>query len=472
MRIKKLELKNFARFENLAIDFAPQDETQGNVTVFIGNNGSGKTALLKSLALSLSWLVARIERERGSGSPISELDITNGTGFAQISLTVEEQGKAFQWTLTKTAKGRKKKIESFLSDTSKLADVYRTEFTENNNASFPLIIYYPVERGVFSKVSLKIKIKNFLHEYNQLDGYKNTFSNNIDFDDFFEWFRQRTDIEDEDVLEKSELIMETLSNLMEYSSNSEETKDIHHFELAQKSKLEYEALKETANRGDIQLKAVRDAIGLFISDFSKLRLAYKPRLRMLVDKNGVNKPLDILQLSQGEKSLMALVGDIARRLAIMNPALENPLHGEGVVMIDEIDMHLHPKWQRSIVQSLQNTFPNCQFILTTHSPAVISDSPNLLVYELNDGEVTQLPNLYGMDVNMVLLQEMDTEVRNSQIEQQLNDLFNTIQVRELDSAKEKLIQLEKLLPMNNSDLLKARLLLRKMELRHAQNQQK
>jgi hypothetical protein len=52
---------------------------------------------------------------------------------------------------------------------------------------------------------------------------------------------------------------------------------------------------------------------------------------------------------------------------------------------------------------------------------VISDSPNLLVYELNDGEVTQLPNLYGMDVNMVLLQEMDTEVRNTQIEQQLNE---------------------------------------------------
>ena len=57
----------------------------------------------------------------------------------------------------------------------------------------------------------------------------------------------------------------------------------------------------------------------------------------------------MLQLSQGEKSLMALVGDIARRLAMMNPMLENPLNGEGIVLIDEVDMHLHPTWQRTII---------------------------------------------------------------------------------------------------------------------------
>jgi predicted ATP-binding protein involved in virulence len=351
-----------------------------------------------------------------------------------------------------------------------LADIYRSDFTENNQTSFPLIAYYPVERGVFSKISLKIN--NFLHEYNQLDGYKNTFSSNIAFDDFFEWFRQRSDIEDEIELEKIPNILEKFSSALEQGFKAQDTGDIQYFKLAKDYELQAKELeKEIENGLDPKLRAVRNAISLFMSNFSNLRVMYRPRLRMLVDKKGTDKPLDILQLSQGEKSLMALVGDIARRLAIMNPALENQLHGKGVVMIDEIDMHLHPKWQRSIVQNLQNTFPNCQFILTTHSPAVISDSPNLLVYELNDGEVTQLPNLYGMDVNMVLLQEMDTEVRNAQIEQQLNDLFNTIQIRELDSAKEKLIQLEKLLPMNNSDLLKARLLLRKMELRHAQNQQ-
>lgn len=468
MQIKRLELKNFARFEELIIDFAPQHDAQGNVTVFIGNNGSGKTALLKSLALSLSWLVARIERERGSGSPISELDISNGTNFSQISLTVEEQGKAFQWALAKTAKGKKSKAESSLTDTTKLADIYRTQFTENNKASFPLIIYYPVERAVLD-VPLKIRTK---HNFSQLDGYDNSLSQGVDFRRFFEWFRDREDADNENLRIFWSLDDTTIPILNTLTS----------FE-------ELDAFWE--GKRDKQLSVVRKAIFSFMPEFYNLRIERKPRLRMIATKKMIVSPLevvqlsdgrrgevfrpehlDILQLSQGEKSLMALVGDIARRLAMMNPALENPLHGEGVVLIDEVDMHLHPNWQRSIVQNLQKTFPNCQFILTTHSPAVISDSPNLLVYELNDGEVTQLPNLYGMDVNMVLLQEMDTGVRNSQIEQQLNDLFNTIQLRELDSAKEKLIHLEKLLPINNSDLLKARLLLRKMELRHAENQQK
>lgn len=450
MQIKRLELKNFARFEELIINFAPQNETLGNVTVFIGNNGSGKTALLKSLALSLSWLVARIERERGSGSPISELDISNETHFAQISLTVEEQGKAFQWTLAKIAKGKKSKAESSLTDTIKLADIYRSQFTENNAASFPLIIYYPVERVVLD-VPLKIRTK---HNFEQLDGYDNSLSQGVDFRRFFEWFRDREDIENENSSKISRLDDEALSELLAKLKSIEKIRSF------------FEKVK------DKQLNAVRNAINLFMPEFFYLRIERKPRLRMMVNKKFPSIPLDVLQLSQGEKSLMALVGDIARRLAMMNPALENPLHGEGVVLIDEIDMHLHPKWQRSIVQNLQNTFPNCQFILTTHSPAVISDSPNLLVYELNDGEVNQIDNLYGMDVNMVLLQGMDAEIRNAQVQQQLDDLLNTIQLQDLNSAKQKLAELERQIPSDNLELIKARLLLRKMELRHAQNQQK
>lgn len=451
MKIKQLELKNFARFKELAIDFAPQNEAQGNVTVFIGNNGAGKTALLKSLALSLSWLVARIERERGSGSPINELDVSNGAGFAQISLTAEENNQTFHWSLAKTTKGKKSKAESSLTDTTKLADVYRSQFTENSKASFPLIIYYPVERVVLD-VPLKIRTK---HSFEQLDGYDNSLQG-VDFRRFFEWFRDREDTENE----------------IKNNWDSEIYKELEKIDQTKEHDLgRYFELHKGHLYKDIQLTAVRDAISLFMPDFFNLRIQRKPRLKMVVDK-GYSNTLDVLQLSQGEKSLMALVGDIARRLAMMNPALENPLHGEGVVMIDEVDLHLHPKWQRSIVQNLQNTFPNCQFILTTHSPAVISDSPNLRGYELNDGEVSQLPNLYGMDVNQVLLQEMDTDVRNAQVQQQLDELLNTIQLQELESAKEKLTQLEKQLPIDNLELIKARLLLRKMELRHAQNQQK
>jgi predicted ATP-binding protein involved in virulence len=91
---------------------------------------------------------------------------------------------------------------------------------------------------------------------------------------------------------------------------------------------------------------------------------------MTITKQG--QELIINQLSDGEKCLLAMVGDLARRLAIANPSLPDPLQGSGVVLIDEIELHLHPKWQREIIPALTRTFPNCQFIVTTHSPQVIS----------------------------------------------------------------------------------------------------
>ncbi|MFA0173138.1 AAA family ATPase, partial [Vibrio splendidus] len=102
-----------------------------------------------------------------------------------------------------------------------------------------------------------------------------------------------------------------------------------------------------ASSKDRQLTAVRSAIYKFMPEFSNLRVRRKPRLHMSIDKNG--QSLNVAQLSQGEKSLMALIGDIARRLAVMNPSLENPLMGDGIVLIDEVDMHLHPKWQRTLI---------------------------------------------------------------------------------------------------------------------------
>ena len=202
-------------------------------------------------------------------------------------------------------------------------------------------------------------------------------------------------------------------------------------------------------------------------NLSNIRVQRKPRLHMAVDKDG--KSLDVKQLSQGEKSLMALVGDIARRLAMMNPALDNPLHGDGIILIDEVDMHLHPSWQRNLVQRFTDTFPNCQIILSTHSPLVISDQKDILVYLLSNGEIGALPPLYGADVNTVLLEAMDTDVRKPDINDQLNDLLDAIHDADLKRAKILLQALEVELPLGNMELAKARMLLRKKELQLAKN---
>ena len=458
MEVKKIRLRNIGRFSDLEIALAPLEDLKSNITVFVGNNGSGKTSILRSLATSLSWLVSRIQSEKGNGSPIPELVIKNGANSAALEISIGDRDfdydedlretfdpDAFSWTVVKARKGHRTRFISDYSGATKLAGRYRAILSDDEKTSLPLIAFYSVERVVID-IPLKIRDK---HTFLQLDGYDKSLSQGVDFRRFFEWFREREDTENESGI--SDDVFEKLRSAV---GDDEST-------WAKLSALR-------ASNRDRQLTAVRSAIHSFMPEFSNLRVQRKPRLHMSVDKK--KQSLDVAQLSQGEKSLMALIGDIARRLAVMNPGLENPLKGDGIVLIDEVDMHLHPKWQRSLVNKFSTTFPNCQFVLTTHSPLVISDSNAVLTYMIgDDDEITQLPSLYGEDANSVLLDIMDTNVRNADINIQLNDLLDAIHDSKIPKAKTLLKNLEAVLPSQNLELAKAKLLLRKQELRVAKN---
>lgn len=445
MEITKLKLENLGRFRALEIEFAPTATLSSNVTVLIGNNGAGKTSVLKSLATSLSWFVARLRSEKGAGSAIPEEVILNGKPSAAIQLAVRDQ-QDFHWVLAKSRAGKKGEHSSQLHEAARLADQYRSLLTADDNASLPLIAFYPVERVVLD-IPLKIKDK---HSFFQLDGYDNSLNQGVDFRRFFEWFREREDSENEAAVPVE--VLEQLQKIIAQTKNESI----------------WQALQKiNASAKDRQLTAVRAAIETFMPGFSNLKVRRRPRLHMSIDKDG--QTLNVLQLSQGEKSLMALVGDIARRLAMMNPGLENPLHGDGVVLIDEVDMHLHPQWARSIIERLTTTFPKCQFVLTTHSPLVISDCKDVLVYALENGELTQVPSQYGQDANTVLLDVMNTDIRNATINARINDLRDLIEDGKLNEAQRLLQELKTNLPPQNMELAKARLLLRKEELRRAKN---
>ncbi len=373
MKIKRLILNNIGLFKNLEISLAPNEQNFSNITVFVGGNGAGKTSVLQALATCLSWFIARLRTEKGNGNPVPEDVILNDAAAAAIELELivhsneSEVDNQFRWVLAKTRKGRKSQFNSNLNDCTRLASYYRNILTRNEQGSLPLIAFYSVERVVLD-IPLKIRNK---HTFLQLDGYDNSLSQGVDFRRFFEWFREREDTENESGI--SEEVLSQLSPL------AETNQDVWQM---------LNALNATAK--DRQLTAVRTAISKFMPQMDKLRVCRKPRLHMAIDKNG--ETLNVAQLSQGEKSLMTLVGDIARRLAMLNPSLMNPLTGNGIILIDEVDLHLHPSWQRSLCDSLIETFPNCQFILTTHSPLVISDCKNVLVYTLANAELQKLPS--------------------------------------------------------------------------------
>ncbi|MDC4815878.1 AAA family ATPase [Acinetobacter baumannii] len=412
MQIQSFSLKNIGQFQDLSVSLAPTQHYPSNITVFIGNNGSGKTSLLKSVTTALTWFVARLKHDKSNGTTIPESVILNTANSAAVEIIVNDQNlqqqkQAYTWRITKNRTARKVEFTTYLTELNQLTDYYKQWLGQDDQSSLPLIAFYPVERSVID-IPLKIREK---HQFLQIDGYDNALNNAVDFRRFFEWFREREDIENEFI---KDLILQIKQDLVDQ-------------DLLNKID-EYNSGKFK----DVQLEAVRQAIYAFMPDFKNLQVSRKPRLAMIIDKN--EKTLNVNQLSQGEKSLMALVGDIARRLAMMNPSLDNPLLGKGIILIDEIDMHLHPQWQRSIIQRLQTTFPNCQFILTTHSPLVISDTQDILVYDLDGQDITALPSLYGQDANTVLLQYMDTNYRNPRVAEQISQAMDAIQNNQFEQA--------------------------------------
>jgi predicted ATP-binding protein involved in virulence len=204
---------------------------------------------------------------------------------------------------------------------------------------------------------------------------------------------------------------------------------------------------EFAGKHSRTLEALQEAVTSFLEDFSDLRLESEPTVQLVVNKRGLRYELN--QLSDGERGLLALIFDLTRRLSLANPDLENPARdGVAIVLIDEIELHLHPSWQRFVLRRLQKTFQNCQFIVTTHSPQIIGqvkpESLIVLTRELETSRIVvkQAGQSFAMSSNWVLEEIMGTPARDYETELKIQSIFEHVDKEELEAARSEAKALE------------------------------
>ena len=367
MKIKRVELENFRSIRQMGLDFRP------GFNIIAGVNGAGKSTLLDAIDLLLSWVKNRIRLHSSSGSYPQLSDISKGATFARLRIVAEnscgtDNDKEIIWEIAKISSafrnGNRPKSElgSLTEFTDQLASLY---YENNGEVSMPMFVKYSVNRSL-------IDIPTHVHKKHVLDAmalYEGKIDGGSNLRSFYEWFREREDIERE--------------------------------EREERKTFEYE---------DKQLKSVRTAISLVMEGYGDLHTRRKAPSGFELRKDG--KTFRVEELSDGEKCYLTLIGDIARRLAICNPALQNPTEGEGIILIDELELHLHPLWQAQAIDKLRKVFPNCQFFITTHSPHIVQNlhletSDSITV--LRDGNYMNVETSYGSPVDEVLSEVFQLE---------------------------------------------------------------
>lgn len=409
MKIEKISIDYFRGIRQAHIQ-----ELDKHVNLFVGVNGAGKSSILDAISLVFSWYVARIQSVKGRGKDIPKDDISKHSPNGCIIELTMDNGSS--WKLYRSLKYNKTD-KSDLSALNHTVAMLRSKMEHDANASLPILAHYNVNRIVPDNYPRMPRGKN---EQSQLNAYKNALKGGQLFSDFFNWFRMSEDYENE-----------------QYKNN-----------------------REFRDHG---LDAVRMAMDRVFPEYSNMKVSRRP-LALQMRKG--DEYFKISQLSDGEKCYITLVCDIARRLAVANPE-GNPLDGEGIVLIDEIDLHLHPKWQQTVVSRLIETFPNCQFFITTHSPIVASDTCGA-VFGIKDGEIRQ-QQTFGKLSSNILSSVFDVSMaRNLYVQSLIDSAYNEISEGNDEEYNKKLYKLTEILGADDLDV--AGLRIEKIRRTNAANQ--
>ncbi|RBP52901.1 AAA family ATPase [Arenicella xantha] len=442
MKLKSISLANFRGFEQ--VDFSFEDD----VNVIAGENGIGKSSVLCVLATILSHAVRDTTPARSSELKFSDADVRFGSESLIASAKMEVEGKVLDYSIRRSLENREKTntLVNELSD--RLNELRKVEggnkrdrekeqakiqrnivslkrtLTEGEDILNLIVSGMDVTPAVDDSTAQTRAEKAFMAGLRNREGQPVAvyYSTKRFFNDEFKSIPKTRPF-----------------TIAKAYSNALEDLDVSLKEFAHWFHFASESEKGVRIAGRMV-----EVISEFIPEFSNLRLSDKGPLRFLVDKGGAT--LQLTQLSDGERGLLAMVFDLTRRLSLANPESENPIaEGKAIVLIDEVELHLHPKWQREVLRRLESTFENCQFIATTHSPQIIGEveSRGVKLFYKREGKIlAETPGMaFGADSNWILDVLMDADDQNAEVEQAIGEISKLLAEKNLESAAKKIAAL-------------------------------
>ena len=365
MKLKSVTIENYRAIENLVLPL------NRKLTVLHGDNGHGKTSVLSAIAVGLVDDLGHLLDE--SAIDLCEEDWREGAEYPRICVTDMDGGT---WE-RRGDEAADEQIEKERKDFRDFSRKNRAKDINTNKNDMPIVAFYGTDRMLSDMPDWLISQRGSRFTPSRSDALEGALSARTDFEGFLVWF---------------------------YFKENEELRE-------QRERRDF----------DYQLKdvsVIRQAISSMLPEVSNPRIESDP-LRLVVSRQpeeGRVEKLSLNQLSGGYRIVLALAADLARRMAQGNPHIDDPLQSKAIVLIDEIELHLHPAWQQRILSDLMRTFPNAQFIVSTHSPQVLTTvEPQRIVelYREGDNIVAGAPAAatYGAEAGDVLAAIMHVSER-------------------------------------------------------------
>lgn len=405
MKLKKLTLQNFRCYDNVEIEF------EDKLTVIVGENGKGKSAVFDGIAISLAPYIEAFGQEgrKVKKTDIRRIPIYDETGKEiikmekKIPVAFSLQAKSGQEDLLGNIEYDGKDIICFQNDFQKYAQAMQNFMAEESNTILPVFAYYGTSRIWVDSNLLKEKEIDLV---NRSFGYDECLEPSSSYTTFGSWYRH-------------------LTKMISSTKGDEQAK--------------YKMVQE----------AVCHAIDDCLKSISLSNIDYNKKLDSFVVTHPDMGQLLVDNLSDGFRAVISMAADLAYRMVRLNPQLgfKAVTNTPGVVLIDEIDMHLHPLWQQTVLMDLMHAFPSVQFIVTTHSPQVLSTVPaesiRVLVWSTKFEGIRYVDFSYGADAAQILsdIQNVGSRSKNLPIVQELERYLELVGEDKWDS--EEAIELRK-----------------------------